>query len=162
MWVLLDANFYSILYYNSDLWLTPNLSPAMKQSLLSVSANALRSCLNLCYDVSFENIHKISKKCTPKQITLYQLSLKLYKVLNDPIIKTETILLMEQSVFTRRQINFEIIRVNNNKIGMNSLANKFYHINKLIGLDKFNLSFVHYKKIMKIQFLTYGKTWRLL
>ena len=43
---------------------------------------------------------------------------------------------MEQSVFTQRQINFEIIRVNNNKIGMNTLANKFYHINKLIGLDK--------------------------
>ena len=65
---------------------------------------------------------------------------------------------MEQSVFTHRQINFEIIRANSTKIGMNTLANKFYRINKMIGLDKLNLSFVHYKKIMKIQFLTYGKT----
>ena len=68
--------------------------------VLSVTANALRSCLNLGYDLSFESVHKISKKCTPKQITLYQISLKLYKVLNDPLITTETITLMEQSVFT--------------------------------------------------------------
>ena len=53
MRILFDANFYSILYYNSVVWLTPNLSSEMKQSLLSVSANALRSCLNLDYDLSF-------------------------------------------------------------------------------------------------------------
>ena len=41
---------------------------------------------------------------------------------------------------------------------MNTQANKFYHINKLIGLDKLNMSFVHYKKLMKIQFLKNGKT----
>ena len=79
-------------------------------------------------------------------------------MLNDPIIKTETLHVIEQSVFTGRQITFEILRQNNYKIGMNTQANKFYHITKMIGLDKLNLSFVHYKKIMKIQFLKYGKT----
>ena len=63
-----------------------------------------------------------------------------------------------QSVFTGRQITFEILRLNNNKIGMNTQANKLYHVTKMIGLDKLNLSFVHYKKIMKTQFLKYGKT----
>ena len=130
----------------------------MKQSLLSVSANALRSCLNLSFDVSFENVHKLSKKCTPNQIMLYQSSLKLHKMLNDPIVTTETLHIIEQSVFTGRQITFEIVRQNNNKIGMNTQANKFYHITKMIGLDKLNLSFVHYKKLMKIQFLKYGQT----
>ena len=42
---------------------------------------------------------------------------------------------------------------------MNTTANKFYHILKLIGLDLLNLKFVHFKKIAKIQFLKYGKTW---
>ena len=37
-------------------------------------------------------------------------------------------------------------------------GNKFYHVNRLIGLDKLNLGFIHFKKIMKIQFLKYGKT----
>ena len=38
---LLDSNFYSVLYYNAVIWLTPNLSSDLKQSLLSISANAL-------------------------------------------------------------------------------------------------------------------------
>ena len=33
---------------------------------------------------------------------------------------------------------------------MNTAANNFYHINKLIGLDTLNLGFVHYKKIDEI------------
>ena len=76
----------------------------------------------------------------------YQISLKLHKMLNDPVMRTETIRVMEQSVFTGRQVTFEILRNNNFKIGMNTQANKFYHITKMISLDKLNLSFVHYKK----------------
>ena len=79
-------------------------------------------------------------------------------MLNDPVMKTETLHVIEQSVFTGRQIIFNILRYNNNKIGMNTQTNKFYHITKLIGLDKLNLSFVHYSKIMKVQFFKYGKT----
>ena len=77
---------------------------------------------------------------------------------NNPVMKTETLHVIEQSVFTGIELTFNILRNNNSKIGMNTQANKFYHISKLIGLDKLNLSFVHYKKIMKIQFLKYGKT----
>ena len=70
---LLDSNFYSILYYNAALWLTPELCSPMKQALLSISANALRSCmLSNCCEVSFVKIHSISKKCTPTQIMAYQ------------------------------------------------------------------------------------------
>ena len=81
---LLDSNFYSILYYNAVIWLLPEISAVMKQDLLSVSASALRSCtLFKSGEISFENIHSICKKCTPKQITMYQISLKLHKLLND-------------------------------------------------------------------------------
>ena len=45
MRILLDSYFYSVLYYNSVIWLTPEINSVMKQSLLSVSANALRSCV---------------------------------------------------------------------------------------------------------------------
>ena len=76
----------------------------------------------------------------------------------DTTLKTETIRLLEQTVYSRRQLTFELIRTNTSKIGMNTAANKFYHINKLIGLDTLNLGFVHYKKLMKFQFLKNGKT----
>ena len=104
--------------------------------------------------------HKESRKCTPKQIMLYKLSINLHKTFNstENFITTETIRLFEQTISNRRQTLFEVYRNNNKKIGMNTAANKFYHINKLVGLDKLNMAFVHYKKIMKIQFLKYGKT----
>ena len=49
--------------------MTPTLTSDLKQSLLSVSANALRSCLPYqSFDVSFENIHKIAKKVPPNNL----------------------------------------------------------------------------------------------
>ena len=66
--------------------------------------------------------------------------------------------LFEQTVCSRRQISFELYKNNAYKIGMNTAANKFYHINKLIGLDKLNFTFVHFKKLVKFQFLKNGKT----
>ena len=41
---------------------------------------------------------------------------------------------------------------------MNTTANKLYHINNLIRLDQLNLSFVHFKKLAKYQFLKFGPT----
>ena len=56
----------------------------------------------------------------------------------------------------RLPLNF--YRDNSYIIGMNDAANKFYQINKLIGLDKIILNFVHFKKQMKFQFLINGNT----
>ena len=111
-------------------------------------------------DISFDNLHKNNKKSTPTQIMLYQIFLKLHKVVNetDPQIPTETIKVLEQAICTRRQLNFEIFKDNSYKIGMNTTGNKFHHVNKLIGLDKLNFSYVQFKKIMKIQFLKYENT----
>ena len=99
-------------------------------------------------------------KCTPNQIMLYQIALNLHKVINDTDthISTETSSVLDQVICTRRQLNFETFKNNTYKIGLNTTGNKFYHVSRLIGLDKLNLGFVHFKKIMKIQFLKYGKT----
>ena len=70
---ILDSYFYSVLYYNANIWLTPNLTSALKQ-------------------------------------------------------------------------NFQIMRNNRRKIGLNTTANKFYSLNNLIALDRLNLNFEHYKK----------------
>ena len=71
---------------------------------------------------------------------------------------TEHARFLHNIVCTKRQINFEIIRDNKSKIGMNCLSNKFYHISKLISLNNLNLNFIHFKKIMKIQLLKNCKT----
>ena len=163
MRILLDSNFYSVLYYNSSVWLTPDLSSGSKHDLLAVSALALRSCLgpNLS-DISFINLHKNNNKCTPAQITMYQLAFNLYKTVNenDNLLppSTEFIRLLEQVIVTRRQVLFELFKTNKSKIGMNSNENKLYHINKLIVMDKLSWNFPRYKKHMKTQFLKFGNT----
>ena len=160
MRTLLDSNFYSVLYYNSVTWLTPNIACDLKQNLLSISANALRNCLvHNGFTVSFEVLHKTHLKCTPKQIMLYQISLNLHRVLNSlDSISNEQATVLDQIICGRRQLRFEIMRNYQGKIGMNTTANKFIYVSNQIGLDLLNLNFAHYKKIMKIQFLKYGKT----
>ena len=159
MRTLLDSNFYSILYYNAVIWLTPELSSNLKHDLLSISANAIRSCLMFGnHEISFVKLHAKAKKCTPAQIMLYQSSLNLHKILNQDLISLEITTVLNQMICTRRQTTFEIIRDNNCKIGMNTTANKLYCLTGKISLLALNYSFVHYKKLMKVQFLKYGKT----
>ena len=142
------------------IWLTPNLSSIMKQDLLSISANGLRACMsNYSLDLSYEKLHALNKKCTPSQIMLYQTSLNLYKIFNHnelcPNFEVST--LMDQIILTSRQNNFQMLRNNRRKIGLNTTVTKLYHVNNLIGLERLNLSYVFFK-ISKIQFLKYGKT----
>ena len=82
-----------------------------------------------------------------------------HKILNEDDCTSEKIRILDRIVCTRRQLNFEIIKDNKGKIGMNSTVNKFYLINKEISLDALNLSFVHFKKLMKYQYLKYEKIW---
>jgi hypothetical protein len=78
--VLLNSYYFSVLYYNSEIWLTPFLQSSPKQQLLSASSNAVRSCLNYPNNfISSKSLHKKFKKSTPDQMVLYQTSLLLYK-----------------------------------------------------------------------------------
>ena len=114
--------FYSVLYYNSVIWLTPEINAQMKQYLLSVSANALKGCNMYNYsEISFLRIHGICKKCTPSQIMSYQNALWLHTFFNGmhENCSPEHVRVIMNVVCTSRQFNFEIIRNNNLKIGMN-------------------------------------------
>jgi hypothetical protein len=112
------------------------------------------------YDVSFENIHLKCKKCTPNQISLYQSALKLHKTVNENLdnLSFEQITVFDQIICTSRQTNFQISRRNNFKVGMNTTANKLFALSNKISLGMLNLTFVHFKKLAKIQFLKYGNT----
>ena len=76
MHTLLLSNYYSILYYNSEIWLSSLLHNDSKQQLLSASANAIRSCMPVPNrNISFELVHKNLKFATPKQVGLFKLSI---------------------------------------------------------------------------------------
>ena len=89
------------------------------------------------------------------------MSLKLHKLLNvhENHLSFEHVTVMDQIVCTGgQQVNFQILRKFSTKIGLNTTANKLYPLSNLINLDRFNMSYVHYKKLAKIQFLKNGKT----
>ena len=91
---------------------------------------------------------------------LQQTALKLHKTINENLedLTFEQITVLNQIIWTSRQINFQICRSNCFKIGMNTTTNKFFAISNVISLGMLNLNFVHFKKLAKIQFLKYGKT----
>ena len=131
----------------------------MKPKLLSVSALALRTCLPGSNNViSFETLHKNNKKSTPAQLINYHAAINLYKLLDFDTIMFEIVTILNQISTTTRQLNFEIFRDNRKKIGMNTTANKLYCLSGKVGLLALNLKFLQYKKLMKFQFLKYGKT----
>ena len=70
----------------------------------------------------------------------------------------ETLTVLDQIICTRRQINFQIFRINKLKIGINTTANKLSHLNKLIALEKLNHNKAQFKRFAKSKFLKYGST----
>ena len=108
--------------------------------------------------ISLERIHINAVKCTPSQIMLYKSALKLHKTLNLDELLLESVTVLNQITCATRQKNFEILRDNWSRIGMNTTANKLYVLSGKIGLNRLNFTFVHFKKLMKIQLLKYGKT----
>ena len=90
----------------------------------------------------------------------YQIALSLHKLVNSSheSLSFDEVMVMDQIVCTSRQLRFKILRKFQHKIGMNIPANKLFYINDEVSFDMLNHTFVHYKKLCKIQFLKYGKT----
>ena len=74
------------------------------------------------------------------------------------LLSFEQLTVLDQIICTSRQLRFQIVRKNNFRIGMKTTVNKFYALSNLIDLDMLNLTFVHFKKLAKFQFLKYGQT----
>ena len=115
---ILLSNFYSILYYNSEIWHLPTLKQNLKRELMSLSANALIICMK--YDtrmVSFEEIHKMNQSATPEKYLLYRHALMLYKILNSNDYSLEWCELNYNQIFTSRHMNFIAIKLSKLKVG---------------------------------------------
>jgi hypothetical protein len=83
---LITSNFYSVLYYNSEVWNIPSLGQALKHSLFVASTRALQVCLNYPDNtISFMELHKITKIATPEMYSKYKLALLLYGIFNDNV-----------------------------------------------------------------------------
>ena len=151
---LLTSNFFSVLYYNSDVWHIPSLNPRLKQQILLASARALKLCTsNYNLTMSFIQIHTLNNRATPNQLMLYKHALLLYKIWNDKIYSDDWLSLNFQQNFNVRNSTVKLIDTSNLKIGKNIAVNRLMVINGLIEYDWLNLSINAYKIRCKTKFL---------
>ena len=152
---LVTSNFYSLLFYNSEIWHIHTIHGSLKRLLLSTSAKAIKTCLRAgdCALMSFEDIHELSGRATPQQMMNYKMSLQLYRTINLQVPTQDWVSLNLNSINTTRQTKFSTNRTNRLKVGMNQLANRLYLINNKIELDWFNHSVDTFKIKCKKLFL---------
>ena len=151
---MITANFFSVLYYNSEIWQLPSLPPQAKQKLLSASANALKLCTpNYSREMSFQTIHNLNARASPDQMTKYKLAIQLHKTFNLKQPPLDWLSLNDEISTNSRQNFFETISITNNKIGNNFLSNRFKILNKQIPLSWLNASISTFKINCKEKFL---------
>ena len=67
---IITSNYYSILFYNSEIWNIPNLKNDLKRRLLSASARALKMCTPTYHDrMSYIDLDKINNRATPTEFS---------------------------------------------------------------------------------------------
>ncbi len=106
---LLTSNFYSKLYYGSEIWHLPTLYSHCKKLLLSASVNALKLC-NAIHNpnISYVDLHKLNKRALPNNFCIYRLCLLLFKVFNNRMSERDWLDLNYQMINTSRNTLFEI------------------------------------------------------
>ena len=146
--------YYSVLYYNSEIWLLPSLNPQSKQKLLSASAAPLKS-ITWYYNtiMSYDNLHSINKRATPNQMTTYKHALLLHKTYNNEEMSIDWTNIFFNQQFNNRYPYVKFFKTSNFKIGNNILSNRFTLLNGKIPLDWLNESEDSFKIKCKQKFL---------
>ena len=151
---LLTSNYYSVLYYNSEIWHLHSLKSSLKQKLMSSSARALKACLKFyTNDLSFVRIHEMCNRATPEKFLLYKHAISLFKLMNTSTHSLEWASLNFNIVLTSRQTNFIALKGNKRKAGLNALANRVFILNNRIPLVWFNMTINTFKVHCKSEFL---------
>ena len=152
---LLTSNYYSVLYYNSEVWHKPSLHTSFKRQLLSASAAALK-IMEQSQDnqIAFEQLHLLNARATPIKLMTYKLSLQLYKSYNDNQHNEIWISLNFQQMFNNRTDTILIADESKNRIGKNIIINRLSVLNGKVKLDWMNLSYNAYKLKCKNFFLS--------
>ena len=152
--MLLTSNFYSVLYYNCEIWLSQGLNVRNKQLILAASSNALRILNNMSdIRISYLQLHNQEKRALPMQFGKYRLAIQLFKIYNDSNENEDWQDMNIQQNFNARNDNFHINDFSKLKVGKNILCNRLTCLNRHVKLDWLNLSLTAFKLKLKSIFL---------
>ena len=151
---LITSNFYSILYYNSEIWHIQSLKCNLKQKILSSSAKAIKTCVKFkTNDLSYVRLHEMFNRATPEKFLLYKHALGLHKLYRSTDYSLEWTALNLNQILTSRQTKFITSRAHKRKVGLNAFSNRLFVLNDKIPLDTLNKSFESFKIYCKKLFL---------
>ena len=152
---IITSNYYSILYYNAEIWLLPTLKPQLKQKIIAASAAPLKIITkDYNHQMSYSTIHYLNKRALPSQITNYKHALILFKIYNSNTMDNDFMTFFFNQQFTARRKTIKFINTSKFKIGNNLIANRLTVLNGKIELDWLNLPLNSYKIVRKKEFLS--------
>jgi hypothetical protein len=152
--MLLTSNYYSVLHYDSEVWLIHSLSISIKKLLLSTSSNALKVAFNYRFQfINYIELHKMAGRANPSMLTNYKLALLLYNIHNSVNQSDEWVHLNLNPATTSRQTCFHVIRNNRIIIGLNAITSRLMFLNDKIPLELLNIGYDSYKVECKRLFL---------
>ena len=151
---LITSNYYSVLYYNSEIWHLPSLTNPAKKQLLSASAAPLKICTkNYDQSISYLKLHTINNRATPEQMLHFKTAIVLHKIINNERMSFEWQQLFFNQNFNQRNFRANFRDLSKRKIGKNLITNRLGIINNKIPYDWFNLNIMSYKLKCKELFL---------
>ena len=151
---LITSNYYSVLYYNSEIWHLPSLSNITKKQLLSASAQPLKMCThNYDQSISFITLHTLNNRATPDKMIKYKTSLLLHKIVNNNEMSLEWQQLFFNQNFNQRNNRANFRDLSKYRIGKNLITNRLNILNNKIPYDWFNESIQSFKIKCKALFL---------
>ena len=151
---LITSNYYSILYYNSEIWHIPSNTHNSKKQMMSASAALLKYCVRF-YDrkISYITLHAIVKRATPSQIMIYKHALLLHKIYNDENSSQEWLSLFFNQTFNNRAMAANFIDNSKFKVGKNLIENRLTLLNNKINYQMLNQTYESYKITCKNLFI---------
>ena len=151
---IVNAFLYSQMYYCSTVWLTPNLKLMYVNKLLSISAKALRIVSGDDYlFFSYNELHLMFNRATPRQWSMYQHALQLYKIFNHHIPEQIWIELCDRVAISERTFFMNIPNTNKKRVGLNKFINRINPISRRLNTNDFNMSIDSFKVKMKREFI---------
>ena len=103
--------------------------------------------------MSFMELHEVNNRATPKQMCRYKHALQLHKLVNLELPTSDWVDLNFQQNFNSRTKNFNFVKNNSYKIGLNLMCNRLICINNCIEFEWMNSSFENDKIHCKDKFL---------
>ena len=103
--------------------------------------------------MSYEQIHAMNDRASPKQMMVYKHSLLLFKIWNERIYSRDWLALNFQQNFNERVEGVMIFETSILKIGKNLVTNRLKIINGLIDFGWLNLNINTFKLKCKSKFL---------